>query len=96
MAVRSNLWGSYKRDDVPTALKAAKTKLALIFGARSALMHPEDALYVKGLMPKGSPCFGIPMPSITSWWISHWPLFRRLKACFAIGLSHASDLFSCL
>ncbi len=55
-----NLWGSYKRDDVPTALKAAKTKLALIFGARSALMHPEDALYVKGLMPKGSPCFGIP------------------------------------
>jgi pimeloyl-ACP methyl ester carboxylesterase len=55
-----HFWQRFKRLDAIPLVKAAKSPLALIRGARSQLFHPEDAAWLLSLIAPGSPYVEIP------------------------------------
>jgi pimeloyl-ACP methyl ester carboxylesterase len=55
-----HFWERFKRIDPVPLVAGARCPLALIRGAKSQLFHPEDAAYLLGLMPPGSPYVEIP------------------------------------
>jgi pimeloyl-ACP methyl ester carboxylesterase len=55
-----HFWERFKRIDPVPLVLSARSPLALIRGAKSQLFHPEDAAYLLGLIPRGSPYVEIP------------------------------------
>src|SRR5271166_3247023 len=55
-----HFWEKFTRIDPTSLIATARSPLALVRGARSQLFHPEDAAYLLGLMPPGSPYVEIP------------------------------------
>ena len=55
-----HFWEKFERLDPVALVKAARSPLALIRGAKSQLFQPEDAAYLLGLIAPGSPYVEIP------------------------------------
>ena len=55
-----HFWEKFARLDPVSLVKAARSPLALIRGAKSQLFHPEDAAYLLSLIAPGSPYVEIP------------------------------------